>query len=149
MDGLDGNVSPNITPSLGGTTMDLAEALLDGALVLVAAALFAALAVLVVRQLAGSGDDMRDTSRALRRACGMLAIVLVIVFLARGVTELAAPFEDANEHKEHYTSLEAVITHHGAQEGDWSDGEERRFGSLGETGTQDDFVPPHDNSDDL
>lgn len=149
MDGLDGNVSPNTTPSLGGTTMDMAEALLDGALLLVAGALFAALAVLVVRQLAGPGDDMRDTSHALRRACGMLAIVLVIVFLARGATELAVPFQDANEHKGHYTSLEAVITHRGEKVSDWDDGEERRFGSLGETGTQDDFTPPHDNSDDL
>lgn len=92
MEGLDAAGSVTQALSNGGKTIQIFSAALTGAEALVGAALFCALAVLLVKQLTGSGDEVRDTSYALRRACGMLAIVFVVVLLAKGATMIADDF---------------------------------------------------------
>lgn len=130
MEGLDAAGSVTQALSSGGKTIQIFSAALTGAEALVGAALFCALAVLLVKQLMGSGDEVRDTSYALRRACGMLAIVFVIVLLAKGATMIAENFTSTMPEND-VTGTEVKVTRHGTASGGWKDGETRDFSSLG------------------
>ena len=130
MEGLDAAGSVTQALSNGGKTIQIFSAALTGAEALVGAALFCALAVLLVKQLTGSGDEVRDTSYALRRACGMLAIVFVVVLLAKGAAMIADDFTSTMPEND-VTGTEVKVTHHGTASGGWSDGETRDFSDLG------------------
>lgn len=128
----------------GGDTLVIAQTVMKHLLVFVAAALFVSACVLIVRQFVGDGDDVSSMSQMLKRACGMLATVFVIIFLALAGTSLGKDFISSQNTVEKMNSMvnandkdaQVVITHHGDKTDNWSDGQSKKYNDLNDGGTE-------------